>query len=217
MKPSLENWTIVVAGAWNAQIFSPEWVGSNLLDAQEFEIHLVFQGSNVFSSFVTQDIIFNPSSTQIICGVKNTSDAVLVRVEDLMVQALKILPYTPINAVGINFGFDDDIPSKELVNLFDFSDNFKLSDLNYLVTESQIIRQIDLGDRTLNLRQTLSSDSSKGAKTHINFHKDVSNAEQAGDWLKGKVLDSKKAAYKIVNDVYGIEIQELSEEYSEAA
>lgn len=210
MKPNIETWTIVIAGGWNAQIFTPEWVGEKILGINEFEIQLIFQGNTFSSSFRTPEIIFTPTNNQVVCGVRNSDESTLTKAESSLIKILEMLPYTPINAVGINFGFSEENPSQELLDLFNFNDTYTLIDKNYLIKENQIYRQIAVEDRLLNLRQTLSAESSEAMSLHFNFHKDVSNANEAVSCLKDRTLEFKRTAYKFLEEVYQKNVEEDS-------
>lgn len=208
MKPNIDTWTIVIAGGWNAQIFTPDWVGEEILGINEFDFQLIFQGNTFSSSFTTPEIIFTPTNNQIFCGVRNSNESTLAKAESSLVKILEMLPYTPVSAVGINFGFSEENPSKELLGLFDFNDAFTLSDKNYRVKENQIHRQIVIEDRLLNLRQVLSEDSSEPMSLHFNFHKDILNANEAVSCLKDRTLKFKEIAYKFLSEVYQKNVEE---------
>lgn len=208
MKPNVDDWTVVVTGGWNAQIFSPEWVGENLFSEKEFEIQLILQGGNVFSSLKTSDIVFSATNSQIVCGMRSISEDTLVKAEDLVTKALDMLPYTPVNGVGVNFGFTEENPLDNLLDLFNFNDLAELSNFNCSIRENQIYRRIEIDGRILNLRQTLSADPSKAMAIHLNFHKDVLNTKEAFNWLKGEVLSFKKIAYRFLGEIYNVSIEQ---------
>ena len=210
MKPDVNTWTIVVAGSWNAPIFDPTWVGEKLFGSKEFEIEFAFYRNNVFSSFKTSDIVFSPTNSQIVCGVRNINDNALTKAENLVVKTLDMLPYTPINAIGINFGFVEEHPQKNLLDLFNFWDSFNMSDSNYTTNESQIYRQIKIGKHTLNLRQTLRAD--EPMIVHLNFHIDVSDSTEGSKWLKDKVLECRTTAYQFLEKIY--DLNNIEEENS---
>lgn len=206
MKPNVETWTIVVTGGWNAQIFNPEWVGENLFETKELEIQLVFQGNNFFPSLKSPDLIFSPTNSQIVCGVSSINENVLIKAESLIIKTLRMLQHTPIYAVGINFGFSEENPSSELLDIFNFNDNVKFIDSNYSIKQNQIYRQIEIDGQTLNLRQILNEDSAEPMITHFNFHKEVLKTEIAADWLKNKFIECKAITYHLLKEIYDINI-----------
>jgi hypothetical protein len=208
MKPNIDSWTIVVAGAWNAQIFKPDWVCEHLFGVKELEIQFNLHGSSVFPSLKTSEIIFSPTDNQVVCGIRNIKDSTLIKAEELVIKVLSMLSHTPINAVGVNFSFSDENPSDKLLNLFDFNDTVSFSDHNFIVKESQVYRQIEHNDFTLNLRQTIGTDPPSAMFSHFNFQKEVSDTNDASHWLKGKVLECKSTAYKLVKEIYNTEITE---------
>ena len=127
-----------------------------------------------------------------------------------MAQALlDKLPYTPINAFGINISYVEDIKKADLFNIFKFVDNDLLSQQKYLIKNNAIKRALIVENRLLNL--TVSADGSD-VQFDFNFHYDVSSAKEAIEKMNDMVVENKNIADKILNDVYKLSADTVAEE-----
>lgn len=141
---------LVVIGAWNTSIFTPEWVSQNLLIDEEFSTGFPVNGIGSFKystaefSFV---IIQNRLCFQLI---QNSTEARRKTVAVLR-KLLQCLQHTPVSAMGANFVFLSNntpgdlepIPSSEPIKetthsemiLFSVKRGFKLSEKETLYLE----------------------------------------------------------------------------------
>lgn len=206
MRPSLNDWTIVVVGQWNPHIFTPPWLGRELLHVEN--VHAEFTVSPTRTSslrYTAGSLVVIPSEDRLTVGVRNTSNEVLTEAENVIKGALRLLTHTPVRAMGVNFAFtEDDVPSNILQTL-QLADSATLSDAGFTVTGTEIIRKIPLASALLNLKLSYAETV---LKIHLNFHNEVSSASQAADTLEGSVLRYRDQAVQILRDVFALHIEE---------
>ena len=121
-------------------------------------------------------------------------------------RILTELPHTPVNAVGMNFGFKESEPGQSLLNYFKIADNDKLIAVGAELGESAIVRTVKIQGGTLNLTEKL--DASANVQFDFNFHYDVPGALAAADILDGQALPRRQLAINLMRDVYELEIEE---------
>lgn len=161
--------SIVCLGKWNKRIFTPAWISSNVLkndpknpiegtiNPVDIEITYAFKGIAITAKDHSLDI-------SIIDAGNKTEEKINLATE-IFNQILKLLPQTPINAVGFNFKvvINKDTPETPFISKIkksfigldaefrpsNFKYSNKLSDnkvLNYIIEQKneQLIITINL-------------------------------------------------------------------------
>lgn len=209
MKIRDESLTIVIAGNWNKYILTPEWVSKNLFDAAELKVEIPIS-MNLPPRFADKEIRFIPSNNSVILVPLILTDEVLNKVEAMAVKLIEKLPYTPIGAFGINFGFIEDNPEASLCALFNTSDQEPLSTFGCDIKSCIISRKLEFEGKTINL--TITNDEASNISFDFNFHYEIANSEDAIKLLGTEFLTDKAHALNIMKTVYGSEIcEEVSE------
>ena len=201
MTPQVDSWTIVLPGSWNPAIFRPDWITSRLTRAKEISVEVAFGGTIELPRFRFDGVHLRVAPKRLILGVDEASDASLTRLEDIAVRALRDLPHTPIGGAGVNFGFLEEDPSPELIELFGFIDTGRLADVGFTVRSSTLRRNLRFDDgRELNLTLELRSDAA--LSIDANFHREVSNSEEAVAYLEGHVVELKDRILELLDNAY---------------
>ena len=205
MKIREESFTIVIAGNWNKYILTPEWVSKNLFDAAELKVEIPIS-MNLPPRFADKEIRFIPSNNSVILVPLILTDDVLNKAEVMAVKLIEKLPYTPIGAFGINFGFIEDNPEAPLCALFNTSDQEPLSTFGCDIKSCIISRKLEFEGKTINL--TITNDESSNISFDFNFHYEIANSEDAIRLLGNEFLADKAHALNIMRTVYNSEICE---------
>jgi hypothetical protein len=211
MRASADTWTVVVAGQWNRHIFTPQWVGKHLFESPTVQIETQIApvaGGSI--RYLTDDVVLLPQADRLIVGVRRIDDDALRRVEQIACKALALLPYTPVTALGMNFGFTSPSIPDSLQPVFHLADQGSLSDLNVTVRRTEVKRTLvveDRDDEVVNL--TLSIDHDQGRfSIHVNFHSQVQEASTAKSRLDGVLVAHKTRCLDLLRGAYGITADE---------
>lgn len=199
MHPSAETWTIVVAGAWNVRVFSPDWVAQHLTPDVQLTLEVPVSPALGNLRIVAGKIVLIPGDDRLIVGVQEPTLEVMKSVEALVCRVLTMLQHTPVSAIGVNFGFEDDHPSSEITELFSLPDLASLSDFGCNVREATIGRSIQVDGMMLNLRHTLVAGI---YRVHFNFHHDAKSAAGAAELLTGRSERCLSVARNLMSAVY---------------
>lgn len=210
MKPKLENWTIVLAGAWNVRVFSPEWVGRRLLDGRPMSIEVPIGPAPLHFRYTADGLNLLPSSDRLIIGVHKADLVSLQKAEATAKKALELLPHTPISALGINLGFDDQEPNEHLRALFRMPDLDPLSGFGCKVKRTAIERSLEVEGTILNVTHLL--DAEGRAEVLFNFHHDATTAEIAGNLLDDRAEKCLKLARDFMSKVYECSLEDVDEQ-----
>lgn len=203
MKPNLQRCSIVMAGAWNQAIFSPEWVGEHLLDGS-VSIELVFGPLGFMTQFVGPGVrlVVLPHQVQILCTT--FEDAAAQLAEEVARRLLERLPETPVTAFGINWGFDVTEASAALDRLFSLSDEPSVTALGGQVVTTTIARKMLLGEREITIALTRKTPTL--VTLDFNHQVLVKNAREAASKIAQSVLPSRDTSMLIARDVYGVKV-----------
>jgi hypothetical protein len=198
---------IVVVGAWNIAVFTPDWVKKYLLPDENFKI---FFPSVVGCSLKFQTELFafciEGNRLQFEVAKPEASGEACIAIVKLVRTILRLLSHTPVNAMGVNFVFESESQFEVLNTL---TDKEPLENIISLVgggVKAQgLVRKFDIGSGK---ELTLRLDSTTGGKNRIDFNfnynvtcaADVTNVLGDDDQL---LITNQELARKIVAEVYG--------------
>jgi len=203
MVPNLTDWTIVMVGQWNPAIFSPDWVARNLVHEDSIETQIAVGPIARNVRYQTTNLLVIPQQDRLIIGCRNVEAATLIEMERCARTALELLSHTPINAVGINFGFIENDPSAEILRTFDLADTGILGDAGYQVGATDITREIEIAPNlVLKLRMQLKDGR---VHFHFNFTQQVRTAEEAAALLGGRVADYRGRAVGMLTAIFNLQ------------
>jgi hypothetical protein len=129
MHPISDKATLVVAGSFNPAILVPMWIAKNVVDppiVQEFPVNMIAQisGIGVSPKFTFNGLSYSPSFQSLVFYLEGLDPRGCQRVCDVSARILELLPHTPVTAIGFNFGFAEDHPSVQLLQLLQASAPF---------------------------------------------------------------------------------------------
>jgi hypothetical protein len=205
MIPRIEAWTIVIVGAWNVRIFSPEWVSEKLFAKKPIETEINFTSDIRRIRYRSESLVLIPLDDRVIIGARNISDDTLIEAEKVATLVLDLLSHTPILSLGINFSFLENKPSGELVSLFNISDGGQISNSGCKLLKTDIIRNLEVEGGILNLR--LSLEETK-LEVHFNFTHAIKSTKLAIENLNNRVIAYRDLAYSLLHNVYNLTIEE---------
>lgn len=210
MQPINGEYSIVVLGAWNPSIFSPEWIEKYLADieeGEEIEIAFPLDDATAPRKISFKDINLFPGRRKMDLIPDEPNKENLEFCASILVKLFDILPHTPVSGFGINFGFIESNLSQELENLFELSDEHSLID-NYVPKGTSISRQIVKEGQNYIINLTL-SEADGNVSVKINFHFYISSTEEGKDILEaGAVENCFNETTELLETVYGITIDQ---------
>lgn len=167
MKEILNNINhIVVVGAWNMAILTEDWVKDNILnDVDKYTIEYPVAGSGSLK-YSTEDFSFYIVLGRLYFNVLKDTDIAAKRTIEYARRLFRLLVHTPINAMGINFVFEEEGRCAVFDGLGDTED--LTSAIAKSVNNTEITRHFEINEReTLNFKITQTDN-----KTEYNFNFD---------------------------------------------
>jgi hypothetical protein len=116
---------------------------------------------------------------------------------------LGTLQDTPLMGVGVNFGFVEEQPHRDLVALFDSADSGDLEGDNWAIEERSLVRRIGKDGDTLILTLTLG-----GGKldVELNFHTETTENATAQAAVDHRVIRLRDAAVRLLDRTYNLQV-----------
>jgi len=209
MKKNLEGWSLVILGYWDPRVITPAWLLQNkLTNSKTIGVALPQNNFVLPPRFEYDDIYLKVSNLKLELAPKFDQNNIFEQIKDNALLILQTLPHTPIQGLGVNFGFIDENPDANLLALFSMSDDAKISDCNFIITTKNIIRSVtfdfDRQEQILNLNFLLTSNNH--VKLDINFHKSVQSTTEVSEFLADGILRFRDKTFNLLNELYNIEI-----------
>lgn len=206
MKAQIDNWSIVVIGAWNAAILSPAWLTEHLGIKSQVLIEFPVGDLRQPLRFTLERVRMVVTRDRLILSPISDETASLEQAEVFARKILQTLTHTPVSAVGINFQFIETAPSPDLSKLFSLVDATKLAGVEFVTQATEIRRRLKNNDQIVNL--TLAHSADGGIQIDLNVHRDVQTTADAAAFLEGKIVKWRNSSLKLLADTYGVELEE---------
>lgn len=190
MKLIARETTLVIAGAWNPAIMTPEWVlshglqkdlaGTNKVQAA-IPVGLLFE----FPRFGLEDLAYIARTDALILFPSATTEDSFATVETVAKRTLDQLSHTPVTGVGYNFEFQDDAPEPAMLQALSIAqkDIVDIAPAGFAVASNAIATSLKREQVVINIQRYFDG-TRLGVK--FNFHYSVNSASQASRALSGE-------------------------------
>ena len=126
-------------------------------------------------------------------------------IEKYALTTLDLLPHTPVTAFGINVDFLVEEPEFEIMEIFDFKDDAKLSEAGISIDNPLVTRQLSIDKEICNL--TIRKNKAQ-ATFQFNFHHDAEDTGAIRKSVRDLFAMNVKKAIEIMSEIYSIELEE---------
>lgn len=175
-------WNVVVNGAWNTAILSPDGVRRRLFDLPEgtpIELEVAVDRPGPFR-IGYEGLIVIPGNSRLEVTTRVASAESLRRACGIGQRALTHLPETPVSAAGVNLRFRfDELPDRILDAVRAPLDGM-LADAGFLIDAGSLRRTLVMEPGVVNVSVT---DSKGSGALELNFHRDSPLPRELGAWL----------------------------------
>lgn len=204
IEPLKENWTIVILGTWNTAIFNPGWLTAHVFQAKETSIDIGIQ-PGLPRRITGDNVVLIPTNARLMLAPKDLEDATLVRMEEMACEILRLLPHTPVNSVGINFGYKVSPMSEELRNMIPDILSTQLASEGLVIRSREYKWACQYEKPTLNI--SFKADDEEAIISY-NFHLDVKDSNEAAEYIGGKVICFREKTKEVLQNVFDITMED---------
>ena len=198
-----DKWTIVIVGGWNPAIFNTPWLKKNLFNDPEIIIEVGLEPG--LPRRITGDkVLIIPTDSRIIFAPVDLNDENILRVEQVAIKTLELLNQTPINAVGVNFGYKVRPLTEYLQDKLPIILGEKLADEKLIVTKREYKWSSPFEDGILNTDVKITGEE---AEISFNFNMGSSEIDAAIKYLKDKVISNRDKTRFVLANVFNLNIE----------
>jgi len=199
-----DNWTIVILGSWNTAIFNPRWLTTHVFQAKEASLEISIQ-PGLPRRIIGDNVALIPTNSRLMLAPNDLEDATLVRMEEIACEILGLLPHTPVNSAGINFGYKVSPMSEELRNIIPVILSTQLASEGLVIRSREYKWVCQYEQQTLNIRFKADGE---GAIILYNFHLDVKDSNEAAEYIGGKVIRFREKTKEVLQNVFDITLED---------
>lgn len=177
------DWNVVVAGAWNLAILTPQGIARRMFQLEPgtpVEVQIALDGHAPLR-VVHTDVMVVPSRSRVLVQPSEPSSAGVVRASKIAANAITSLPDTPFTAAGVNFGFKFDSLPALMVEANRSKLDDRLDKDNIEIASRALKRALAWNQGTLNLE--IQEDETVSGALSFNFHRASSVAADLCEWL----------------------------------
>jgi hypothetical protein len=207
MRAQVENWSIVLLGAWNTAILTPDWLTKYLGVSGPVQIEFPIGNLLMPLRYTLNGVHLVVVRDRVVLAPCADDPEILGRMESFSKSILTVLTHTPVTAIGINFEFIEEVPSPEMKKIFKSPDLPRIADADLVIEATELKRRLRLPqDGVLNL--ALQQTNGSQVSVTLNFHRDVDGAATAANYLDGRVTKYRALATKFLHDTYELDLGE---------
>jgi hypothetical protein len=176
-------WNIVIAGAWNVAILTPDGIRKRLFELPsgtpvEVEVSIDRPG---LLRVIHDSLVVTPTSQALEVAPQKLEAVALQRAAEVAQRALRSLPETPTSAAGVNIRYQFPALPDGLLELLRAPTDDVFSDADYVIEGSLTKRSLTLSPGVINV-EINSGRSGDGAVT-MNFHRASDAHSDLATWL----------------------------------
>jgi len=216
MTPLPSETTLVIAGAWNPAILSPEWfmrhglglalpaqgeAGPRVQAAVPTGMGLVFD----MPRFTIEGITYVARPDALVLAPETNAAAALDRLQEVARGVLSQLRHTPIGGYGQNFEFKDAEPDPDLLGAFTAANEpLAQNTLGWEVDRTALATSYRSGNRIVNITRQYSAQSNE-LTVKFNFHYAASSVAACLELVAEahSMAANYRTARDMVAEVYG--------------
>lgn len=217
MTPQPSETTLVIAGAWNPAILTPEWVIRNGLELPQDQGPVRVQAAVPagmgltldFPRFTVDGVTFTARPDAFVLSPHADDEQSLGRIERVARNTLTQLTHTPIGGYGQNFEFRDDAPDADMLTVFTQADmSLSRHAPEAWQSERSVLHTTYRdGDLLINITRQYSA-STNQLTFKFNFHHAAASAAACAAMLSGEqgtrsMYQNYQLATQLVHDLFG--------------
>ena len=177
------GWNVIVIGAWNMAILTPDGVRRRLFQVEDgipLEVQIAVDSPGQFR--VAHDgILVAPTATRLELAPQKPEPESLARAAELACRALHSLPETPVSAAGVNIRFRfAELPDK-LLDLVRAQVDGSLADAGFKIAGATTKRTLAHDPGVINLQV---KQEDVGGTLEFNCHRDSKTHGELSEWIR---------------------------------
>ena len=200
------DWNVVILGAWNRAIFTPQWIAEFLFEVPKNRPVEVEVPLNVPTppKVKHEGIAVSVGAGLLEVSAEPCDFDTLERTCACACRALQQLPRTPVSAAGFNVRYRCDEAPVELLQAIACDIDDAISDAELRIVRRDVTRRLLWGDGVINTE--IGVDESGLTSIALNFHKNSVEHSELKRWLETPIGGVKVRTETLLAALPGVEI-----------
>jgi hypothetical protein len=211
MRLVADSASLVVAGIWNPAILNPHWLVHQAMGVPEgqavnVQMEQALMGPPQATTYVIEGVKFAPARNRLILRPTQNSAANFAHTQKTATNILRMLPHTPVMAVGQNFEFLEDAPSADQLAAFNaVSDLAERCEFEFETVGTQLVSSIRFNGRLLNFTRVHTGGN---LQLRFNFHYETLSAEAAAQAMADENLfwQNLEVCLQMIRQLYRVDV-----------
>ncbi len=192
---------VVLLGAWNPAIFTPEWIAHFLFeykDGDNVTIGMIQEVASGEHIIFIDNIGISASTNRLKFFVWEEND--IEKLPSVITKLYETLPHTPLGDFGVNYKFTVESPNISIVESLETSE---FLDMEFAILRQEIKTQLGRDESSvINLQRIFDGND---FELDLNFHFSVTNAGEILELVNAGICATCLAeAKKLIEKIYGI-------------
>jgi len=205
MPPSPSDWNVILLGAWNLAILTPDGISRRLFELEpgtplEIQVPITGHGQAPIR-VIHSGLVVEPTSGRLSVTPQEPTEQGLRDAVAVAGKALESLPETPVSAAGINIRYKFDTVPDELVTIQTSTIDDQLAVAGSRIRSRALERALEWNEGVINLTARSNGDGS--ALLSLNFHRDSLTGPDLLAWLR-RVDEMLESAANFMGPVLGL-------------
>jgi len=206
MKGIPYDWNVVLLGAWNLAILTPEGVAKRVFElppGTPVEVQVAIDQLAPLRVIYGQQMVI-PSKDTLLIQPEISNITSLSIATAAAARVLVSLPETPVRAAGINFRYKYDTIPASLQNYLGSPLDNALAETDFSTTARQLKRTMSWKGQSLNL--DITEDQGPSCKIEFNFHNPSTDSSALAEWMK-ELPAMASTVEKLVSEIFQIQVE----------
>lgn len=197
--------TLIIIGAWNRAIFTPDWVGKYVFPGEEMTVEIPVDNIEASPRYSSNGLSIHILSQKLIFAINNPSPESFRQIGLKALSVCRALAHTPLLCFGVNHFFQcmkDEIGEN---NVFDFSYYELLKEKGYELKAMRNQQSLQFGHHILNVIWSLENEK---VTLEFNNHYDVANVELFVNVFDENLLyDRLNNSIGYIKNIYDLDVE----------
>ncbi len=206
MAASPVEWNVVVVGAWNLAILTPDGIARRLFGLERgtpVEVQVAIDQQAPIR-VLHSDLMVIPSRDSLVVQPVLPSVRSLRSAATALARGIRSLPETPMVAAGVNVRYRVDPVPDELLNVVASGVDSRLADLGFEIQHRGLMRTLAWNQGVVNCEWHHDREASRVA---YNFHFASAEFERLAEWVE-RCEEMVKAASRLTTESLHVKITE---------
>ena len=196
---------LIIIGAWNRAIFTPDWVAKFVFPGEEMTIEIPVDNIDASPRYSSKDLSVNIIGQKLVFSINNPSQENFQQMGLKAIAVCRALTHTPLLCFGINHYFQGSKNEIESTKVFDFSNYDSLNEKGYELKSMRNQQSLQFEHHILNVIWSLENEQ---VTLEFNNHYNVSDVESFISVFDENLLfDRLNNSIDYIKNIYNLSVE----------